>query len=84
MERPSGREFDSSRSEGRGPGLEGSSSGVRGPPAEALSACNGLEREDSCTFKMNEREVNGSCNVLSGNLTCMPEFKRERFRGDIR
>jgi hypothetical protein len=48
-----------------------------GPPAEAYSACSGKSQGDTCTVKMRDREVTGSCenpppNATNKSLACRP------------
>jgi hypothetical protein len=48
-----------------------------GPPTEAYSACSGKSQGESCTAKMGDREMTGSCetpppDATDKSLACRP------------
>ncbi len=48
----------------------------RGPPAEALQACEGLSENDSCAFESDRGTVEGICRLSPEGqppLACAPE-----------
>ncbi|MBK1724782.1 hypothetical protein [Thiocystis violacea] len=58
---------------GDGPGDRG---GRRGPPPEAIAACDGKSAQDSCSFTgRHDDTITGTCSTLadSDQLACEPE-----------
>lgn len=48
----------------------------RGPPAEALAACQGLSTGDSCSFSARGHSISGSCRVIrNGDTACAPQHR---------
>ena len=53
---------------------EGPPQGRRGPPPEALAACESLKAGDACTFKGPRGSASGTCVVPpNGGLACLPK-----------
>lgn len=56
--------------------------GRRGPPPEAIEACEALEEGASCTVVTRRRgELTGTCDVRRELLVCVPEGFGRRGRG---
>ena len=52
---------------------EGAEGGRKGPPAEALTACQSAKSGDSCSFSSPNGTVSGSCMAPQGRpLACAP------------
>ena len=45
----------------------------RKPPKEAIEACIGKREGDPCQFEAPQGTVYGTCRILNGRLTCMPD-----------
>lgn len=54
--------------------------GHRGPPAEALAACNGLSNGTACGFTLDGKNLTGTCRNGPGGdaAACMPEGMNHR------
>lgn len=52
----------------------------KGPPQEALTACEGLSQNDQCTFNGRDGEMSGLCFAPSDDkpLACRPEGDNRR------
>lgn len=58
------------------PGGDGGSDGRRGPPPEAITACEGKSINDSCSFTgRRDDTIEGTCIAPQGvdELACAPE-----------
>lgn len=63
---------------------EGRRQGRRGPPPEALAACQGASAGDACSFEGRRGEdVTGTCFARDERpLACRPERRRRRRADD--
>lgn len=58
---------------------EGRRKGRRGPPAEAVTACEGASAGDACRFEGRRGEMAGTCFAPDDKpLACRPERNRRR------
>ena len=60
------------------PSRPGESPGPRRqePPGEAIDACQGRIRGDSCQFESPRGTVKGTCRTIQNQLACVPETER--------
>lgn len=55
-------------------GQEGQGRGRRGPPPEAIEACQGYAETEACAFEAPHGTVEGTCRTLRNNeVACVPE-----------
>lgn len=54
---------------------QGGRRGHRGPPPEAVAACQGSTEGASCSFTVPKRDITGTCLVLrrSNETACVPK-----------
>lgn len=45
----------------------------RGPPPEAVTACEGAGENETCTFEAPHGTVEGTCRNIRDQLACAPE-----------
>jgi hypothetical protein len=61
-----------------GEGVPGDRPDHRGPPEEAIAACEGMVSGDACTVEIPSRVMEGTCEAMpwsedSDELACRPE-----------
>lgn len=54
--------------------------GRRGPPPEAIEACEGKKEGDSCEFEGRRGKVTGTCQTRRDQLVCVSKNKRKKHR----